>query len=151
MLMVQRLGPRPVAFGVFAWSLAMGICFFVARSVHHVGISSGASSAAYWLAGILTVLVGSWLGWRHRTGTAFVAPLLAWLVLVPFAFASEFLRAGFFGGLWRGFVVAIVFGFVVSAIEGILLVAFAMLGRIAGGVLHPGDATQTVIFPPRIR
>ena len=128
----------------------MGVCFFVARSVHHVGISSGASAAAYWFAGILTVLVGSWLGWRHRTGTAFVAPLLAWLVLVPFAFASEFLRAGFLGGLWRGFVVATLIGFVVSTLEAVLLVGFATLGRIAGGVLHQGDA-PAVIIPPRIR
>jgi hypothetical protein len=151
MLIVQRFGPRPVAFGVFAWSLAMGVCFFVARSVHHVGISSGASAAAYWFAGILTVLVGSWLGWRHRTGTAFVAPLLAWLVLVPFSFASEFLRAGFLGGLWRGFVVATLIGFVVSTLEAVLLVAFATLGRIARGVLHQGDAAEAVIIPPRIR
>jgi hypothetical protein len=151
MLMVQRFGPRPVAFGVFVWSLAMGACFFVARSAHHAGISSGASSNALWLAGILTVLVGSWLGWRHRTGTAFVAPLLAWLVLVPFAFASEFLRAGFFGGLWRGFVVAAFIGFLVSSLEAVVLIAFATLGRIAGGVLRHGDATETMIIPPRIR
>jgi hypothetical protein len=151
MMMVQRFGPRPVAFGVLAWSLAMGVCFFVARSVHHVGISSGASSAAYWFACTLTVLAGSWLGWRHRTGTAFVAPLLAWVVLVPFAFASEFLRAGFLGGLWRGFVVAIFFGFVVSALEAIVLVAFAMLGRMAGGVLHHGDPSESLIIPPRLR
>ena len=129
----------------------MGVCFFVARSAHHAGISSGAASNALWLGGILTVLVGSWLGWRHRTGTAFVAPLLAWLVLVPFAFASEFLIAGFFGGLWRGFVVAVFIGFLVSSLEAIVLIAFAMLGRIAGGVLHHGDAAETVIFPPRIR
>jgi hypothetical protein len=151
MLIVQRFGPRPVAFGVFVWALVMGACFFVARSVHHAGISSSAASAAYWIAGIVTVLVGSWLGWRHRTGTAFVAPLLGWLVLVPFAFASEFLRAGFFGGLWLGFVVSIFIGFVVSAFEGILLVAFATLGRIAGGMLHHGASSDTVIFPPGIR
>jgi len=140
-----------VALGVFVWSLAMGACFFVARSAHHAGISSSASSTAFWLAGILTVLVGSWLGWRHRTGTAFVAPLLAWLVLVPFAFASEFLRAGFFGGLWRGFIVAAFIGFLVSSLEAIVLIAFATLGRIAGTMLHSGDATETMIFPPRIR
>jgi hypothetical protein len=150
-MMVQRFGPRPVAFGVFAWSLVMGMCFFVARSVHHAGISSGASSAAYWLAGILTVLVGSWLGWRYRTGTAFVAPLLAWIVLVPFAFASEFLRAGFFGGLWRGVVVSVVIGFVVSFLEAVLLVAFALLGRMAAGVLNHDDVTETFILPPRAR
>lgn len=151
MVIVQRFGPRPVAVGVFVWSLAMGICFFIARSVHHLGISSGASTTAYWFAGILTVLVGGWLGWRHRTGTAFVAPLLSWVVLVPFAFASEFLRAGFFGGLWRGFVVSIFIGFVVSALEAALLVVFAMLGRIAGGMLRHGDASETVILPPGIR
>jgi len=149
--MVQRFGPRPVAVGVFAWSLVMGLCFFVARSVHHIGISSSASFAAYWFAGTLTVLVGSWLGWRRRTGTAFVAPLLSWIVLVPFAFASEFLRAGFLGGLWRGFFVAIFVGFVVSALEAVVLVAFAMLGRMAGGMLHHSDLSESVILPPRLR
>jgi hypothetical protein len=149
MVIVQRLGPRPVALGVLVWSIAVGCCFFFVRAQHHLGISSGLASLAWLFAGLLTVAVGCWLGWRHRSGTAFVAPLMSWLVLVPFAFASEFVRAGFFSGLWRGVVVAALGGFVVASVEGIVLVFFAFVGRIASGRLSPSQLDSTVIYPPR--
>jgi hypothetical protein len=148
-VVVRRINPRGVGLGVVAWAIIVGFCMFVAWTAHHAGISTAASDLAYAVAGILTALVGLWLGWNHRTGTAFVAPFLAWIVLVPFAFASEFLRAGFLGGLWRGFLLAIAGGFVTAFVEGVLLVAFAVLGRIlAAAVGHRDDAT-TVILPPR--
>lgn len=149
MVIVERFGPRPVALGVLTWAIVVDICFFVARTAHHAGISGGTATAAYWFAALVTVAAGTWLGWRHRTGTAFVAPAVAWVLVVPFAFASEFLRVGFLGGLWRGLLLAIVGGFVAAFVEGVLLVAFAVLGRIAGGFLDHADASRTVILPPR--
>ena len=147
MVIIRQMGPRPVALGVVAWAVLMGICAFVAQTKGHLGISSAAADWAYWIAGIATVVTGLWLGWRHRTGTAFVAPLLAWIVFVPFAFASEFARRGFLGGLWYGFWLAVFGGFVASFVEGVVLVAFATLGRLASGARHRGEP-DVVILPP---
>lgn len=146
--MVSRINPRRVGLGVVAWAIIVGFCMFLAWTDHHAGISTSASDLAYVIAGVLTAAVGFWLGWSRRTGTAFVAPFLAWLVVVPFAFASEFIRSGFFGGLWRGFVLALVGGFVAAFVEGVLLVAFAVLGRILAAALGHHDDTTTVILPP---
>jgi hypothetical protein len=147
-IVVSRINPRRVGLGVVAWAIIVGVCVFVGWTDHHVGISTSMSDLAYVLAGVLTALLGFWLGWNHRTGTAFVAPLLAWVVVVPFAFASEFIRAGFLGGLWRGLVLAIVGGFVAAFVEGVLLVAFAVLGRLLAAVAGRRDAS-TMILPPR--
>jgi hypothetical protein len=135
--------------GVFAWAIVVDFCLFCAWTVHHVGIPGGARPLAYVAVGFLTAMVGLWIGWRHRVGTSFFAPLLAWIFLVPFAFTSEFIRVGFFDGLWRGLGLSIFGGFVASAVEGVLLVAFAVLGRLLVGVLPRGD--RTVILPPRFR
>jgi len=147
-VVVSRINPRRVGLGVVAWAIIVGFCMFLAWTDHHAGISTAASDLAYVVAGVLTAAVGFWLGWSRRTGTAFVAPFLAWLVVVPFAFASEFIRSGFLGGLWRGFVLAIVGGFVAAFVEGVLLVAFAVLGRILAATLGHRDDTTTVILPP---
>jgi hypothetical protein len=135
--------------GVFAWAIVVDFCLFCAWTVHHMGIPGGARPLAYVAVGFLTALVGLWIGWRHRVGTAFFAPLLAWIFLIPFAFVSEFVRVGFFNGLWRGLGLSIFGGFVASAVEGVLLVGFAVLGRLLVGVLPRGD--RTVILPPRFR
>ena len=84
----------------------------------------------------------------HRTGTAFAAPVLAWVVWVPFAFATEFIQRGFFSGLWHGFLLASFGGFLIAFVEGLILVSFAILGRIAAAALHHDEGT-TVILPPR--
>ena len=148
-MIVRQIGPKPVAWGVFAWSIVIGACMFVIWTAPHAGISHSNANTAYWIAGVLTLLVGVWLGWRRRTGTSFVAPILAWIVMVPFAFASEFARVGFFLGLWRGLWLAILGGFAASFVVGVLLVASALLGRIAAGVLgHDRQDPGVVIFPP---
>jgi hypothetical protein len=148
MVVVSRINPRRVGLGVVAWAIVVGFCMFLWWTDHHAGISGSMSDTAIVFAGVFTMAVGFWLGWCHRTGTAFVAPFLAWIVVVPFAFASEFIRYGFFGGLWRGFVLAIFGGLVAAFVEGVLLVAFAVLGRILAAALgHHGDRT-TVILPP---
>jgi hypothetical protein len=147
MVVVSRINPRRVGLGVVAWAIAVGFCMFLWWTDHHVGISSALSDTAILFAGVLTALVGFWLGWSHRTGTAFVAPILAWIIVVPFAFASEFIRHGFFGGLWHGFVLAIFGGLVAAFVEGVLLVAFAVLGRILAAALGHDEHT-TVILPP---
>jgi hypothetical protein len=148
-VIVKQFGPRPVVWGVLAWALVVAVCLFVAWTSPHAGISNGDAHTAYWIAGSLTAALGLWLGWRHRMGTAFVAPLLAWFVVVPFAFASEFLKSGFFMGLVRGLGLAIFGGFVASFVEGVFLVAFAALGRIAAAALGHREPASTVIFPPR--
>ena len=149
MVVVSRINPRRVGLGVVAWAIIVGFCMFIGWTDHHAGISTTASDVAFVFAGVLTAAVGLWLGWSHRTGTAFVAPFLAWIVVVPFAFASEFIRSGFFGGLWHGFVLAIVGGFIAAFVEGVLLVSFAVLGRILAAALGHGDDSTTVILPPR--
>jgi hypothetical protein len=148
-VVVSRINPRRVGLGIVAWAIIVGFCVFIGWTDHHAGISTAASDLAWVLAGVLTAVVGFWLGWSHRTGTAFVAPFLAWVVLVPFAFASEFIRAGFLGGLWRGFVLAIAGGFVAAFVEGVLLVAFAVLGRLLAASLGHRDDATAVILPPR--
>jgi hypothetical protein len=148
-VIVKQIGPRPVVWGVLAWSLIVAVCVFVIWTAGHAGISHADATTAYWIAGGLTAAVGFWLGWRHRMGTTFVVPLLAWFVVVPFAFASEFLRHGFFSGLFGGFGLAIVGGFIASFVEGVLLVSFAALGRITSGALGHDESSGTVIFPPR--
>ncbi len=148
MVVVSRFAPKRVGLGVFAWALGVNFLILIGHTPHHFGISSGMGILAYWLAAGLTAAVGFWLGWRHRTGTAFIAPFLAWFFLAPFAFASEFARSGFFGGLWRGIGFTIVGGFVAAAIEGALLVMFAVFGRVAASSLGHGDDT-TMILPPR--
>lgn len=147
MIVVRQINPRRVGLGVVAWAIVVGFCMFLWWTDHHVGISSFLSDTAILFAGVLTAAVGLWLGWSHRTGTAFVAPLLAWIVVVPFAFASAFIRYGFFGGLWHGFVLATVYGFIAAFVEGVLLVSFAVLGRILSAALGHDDRT-TVILPP---
>jgi hypothetical protein len=149
-VVVSRLGSGRVGFGVLLWATAVDIFLFIAWTVHHVGIPSSARPLAYVAIGILTALAGLWIGWRHRVGTAFFAPLLAWAVLVPFAFASELVRVGFLDGLWRGLGLAIFGGFITSTIEGLFLVSFAMLGRLLSGVFGRRDGA-TVILPPRMR
>lgn len=150
MVVVSRLGSRRVGLGVLAWAVVVDVCLFCAWTVHHVGIPSGAKTLGYVAVGFLTAVVGLWIGWRHRVGSAFFAPLLSWVLLVPFAFASEFVRAGFLDGLWRGLGLSIFGGFVASSIEGVFLVAFAVLGRILAGVAHR-DGASTVVLPPRFR
>lgn len=147
MVVVSRFAPRRVGLAVFAWAIAVDFLVFLGRTTHHLGISSGTSTLAYWLAVGLTAIVGFWLGWRRRTGTAFVVPMLSWCVLVPFAFVSEIIRRGFLSGVLWGFGFTIVGGFVASTIEAALLVMFAVLGRAAVGS-HGGSRT-TVILPPR--
>lgn len=149
MVYVKQFGPRPVIWGILAWSIVIAMCIFVARTTGHVGISHGNSTFAYWLAALLTAALGLWLGWRHRMGTAFFAPVLAWIVLVPFAFASAFIRYGFFSGLIKGLGFAIFGGFVAAFFEGVLLVSFAALGRIASAATGHHEDSGTVIIPPR--
>jgi hypothetical protein len=149
MIVYRQISPRRVGFGVVAWAIVVGFSLFVGWTAHHAGISGGLGDAAFVFAGILTAAVGFWLGWSHRTGTAFAAPLLAWIVVVPFAFASQFIAHGFFSGLWHGFLLSVKGGFVASFVEGVLLVSFAVLGRISAAALHRrGDAS--VILPPRV-
>ncbi len=148
MVVVSRINPRRVGLGVVAWAVAVSFCTFLWWTDHHVGISSALSDTAILFAGVLTGLVGFWLGWSHRTGIAFVAPFLSWIFVVPFAFASAFIRYGFFGGLWHGFVLAIFGGLVASFVEGVLLVAFAVLGRVLAAALGHHDDRTTVILPP---
>jgi hypothetical protein len=147
-VVVSRFAPRRVGLGVFVWALAVDFLIFLGHTAPHAGISSSTGALAYWLGVGLTAAAGFWLGWRHRTGTAFLAPFVAWFLLVPFAFASDFARSGFFGGLWRGFFFLLLGGFVASAIEAGLLVLFALLGRVAVVSLGRDDST-TVILPPR--
>jgi hypothetical protein len=137
--------------GVAAWAIVVDVCLFCAWTVHHLGIPGGAKPLAYVGVGILTALVGLWIGWRHRVGTAFFAPLLAWAVLIPFAFASEFVRVGFLDGLWRGLGLSIFGGFVAASIEGLFLVAFAVLGRLLAGASGIRGRNGTVILPPPFR
>jgi hypothetical protein len=136
--------------GVFAWAIVVDVCLFCAWTVHHVGIPGGAKPLAYVGVGFVTALVGLWIGWRHRVGTAFFAPVLSWIVLVPFAFASEFVRTGFLDGLWRGLGLSIFGGFIASTVEGVFLVAFAVLGRLLAGSVARGRE-GTVVLPPRFR
>jgi hypothetical protein len=135
---------------LLAWAILVDVCVFVAWTGHRAGIPSHASGPALATAGALTVLVGLWVGWRRRVGTTLFAPLLAWAILVPFAFASGFIRFGFIGGLWHGFLSALFSGFVAAFIEGVFLTGFAVLGRVfSAGAGHRGDAT--VILPPHAR
>jgi hypothetical protein len=150
-VVVSRLGSKGVGLGILAWAIVVDICLFCAWTVHHAGIPSGARPLAYVAVGVLTAIAGLWIGWRHRVGTAFLAPLLAWIVLVPFAFASEFARVGFLDGLWRGLGLSIFGGFVASSVEGVFLVAFAVLGRLLAGVVSSRARSGTVILPPRFR
>ena len=146
-MIVVRQWPRPVAYGIVAWAFVVDVCLFVAWTKGHLGISSSMATAAYWIAGASTAALGLWLGWRRRTGTAFIAPLLAWFLLVPFAFASEFVRVGILRGLWHGLWLSIFGGFVAAFVEGVLLVAFAVLGRIAVGVA--GRDQPGIVIPPQ--
>jgi hypothetical protein len=148
MIVYRQISPRRVGLGVVAWAVGVGFLLFVASSVHHVGVSESMQTTAYLVAGLLTATLGLWLGWRHRTGTAFAAPVLAWVVWVPFAFATEFIQRGFFSGLWHGFLLASFGGFLIAFVEGLILVSFAILGRIAAAALHHDEGT-TVILPPR--
>ena len=137
MVVVRQISPRRVGLGVVAWAdrRRASACSSAGRTTTSASRAS-LSDTAILFAGVLTAAVGFWLGWSHRTGTAFVAPFLAWIVVVPFAFASEFIRYGFFGGLWHGFVLAIVSAALVAAfVEGVLLVSFAVLGRISAAAL----------------
>jgi len=147
MVVVRQVDYRPVALGVVAWAVVVGVCAFIALTEGHLGISSSAATWAYWIAALWTSATGWWLGWRRRMGTAFAAPVLSWIVFVPFAFASEFVRAGFLGGLIRGLGLAVFGGFVASFVEGVLLVAFASLGRLAAAALGRGGP-DVVILPP---
>lgn len=150
MVVVQRFGPRRVGLGLLAWAIVVDVCVFVAWTGHRAGLPAHAGGAALAVAGALTALVGLWVGWRHRVGTTFFAPLLAWTVLVPFAFASGFIRFGFFAGLWHGFLSALFSGFVASFVEAVFLIGFAVLGRVLSGFLgHRHDAA--VILPPQAR
>jgi hypothetical protein len=135
---------------LLAWAILVDVCVFVAWTGHRAGIPAHSSGAALAVAGVLTALVGLWVGWRHRVGTTLFAPLLAWTILLPFAFASGFIRFGFIGGLWHGFLAALFSGFVAAFIEGVFLIGFAVLGRVFSGVRgHRDDAS--VILPPRAR
>jgi uncharacterized integral membrane protein len=147
---VSRLRQRRVGAGVLAWALVVDICLFCAWTVHHVGIPAGSKPLAYTAVGVITAIAGLWLGFRHHVGTAFVAPLLAWVLIVPFAFASEIVRVGFLDGLWHGLWLSILGGFVASAVEGLLLVAFAVLGRLLS-VVSAAKRSGTVILPPPFR
>lgn len=148
-VVVSRFGTRRVGFAVLAWAVVVDLLLFVAWTTHHFGFTSGARPLAYVAIGTLTALVGLWIGWRHRVGAAFFAPLLAWTILVPFAFVSEFVRVGFLDGLWHGLLLSIFGGFITSSVEGVFLVAFAVLGRLLSGVLSTRDRDRTVILPPR--
>lgn len=150
MVVVSRLGQRRVGAGVLAWALFVDVCLFCAWTVHHAGIPAGTKPLAYAAVGVVTAIAGLWLGLRHRVGTAFVAPWLSWVLLVPFAFASEIVRVGFLDGLWHGLWLSILGGFVASAVEGLFLVAFAVLGRLLGGVFA-ARRSGTVILPPPFR
>jgi hypothetical protein len=150
-VVVQRFGPRRVGVGLVAWAILVDICVFVAWTGHRAGIPAHASGPALAAAGALTALVGLWVGWRHRVGSTLLAPLLAWTILVPFAFASGFIRFGFFDGLWHGFLSALFSGFVAAFVEGVFLIGFAVLGRVFSGIRGQQRDATTVILPPRAR
>ena len=147
MVVVSRLTPKRVGFGVFVRALAVDVLIFVFRTSHHLGITGAIGDLTSWAAAGLTAAVGFWLGRRRRTGTALAAPWLSWMLLVPFAFISEFIRRGFFSGLWWGFLFSVFGGFVASTIEVGVLFVFALLGRVALG--SAGGRGRTVILPPR--
>lgn len=146
MVVVRRVAPKRVGVGVLVWALLVDLCLYVRWTGHTGGIPHGGPALATLAAGVLTALMGLWLGWRRRVGTAFAAPWLAWALLVPFAFASAFVRAGFFSGLGQGFESAIFSGFVAAAVEGVLLVGFATLGRVSAATRRRDR--DVVIFPP---
>lgn len=150
MVVVQRLGVRRVGAGLLAWAILVDVCLFLAWTSGSAGIPSDAHYPSYLVAGLLTIAAGFWVGWRRRVGAAFGAPVLAWMLLVPFAFASGFLTHGFLGGLWHGIVLSVVGGIVTSFVEGVFLLAFSVLGRLA--VASSGRGRRGVsILPPGFR
>jgi hypothetical protein len=146
-VVIRRFAPRRVGFGIVLWAIGVAILFFVNRTPHHLGISGSTAVLAAWAGFALTGAVGFWLGWRRRTGVAFIAPWLSWTLFVPFAFLSEFIRAGFFDGLWRGLGLLVIGGFIAAMIEVVILVLFALAGRVAVASLGGGERS-TVILPP---
>ncbi len=135
--------------GLFVWAVAVDVCLFCAWTSGHAGVPSGAHWTSYLAAIVLTAIAGLWTGWRRRVGSAFAAPLLAWALLVPFAFVSGFLTDGFFGGLLRGLALSVVGGFVASFFEGLVLVASSVVGRLAAA--RGSDRDGVTILPPGSR
>jgi hypothetical protein len=147
-IVVRQIGPKRVFWGIVVWSIIVAACLFTYWTHGHIGVTRGYADTALWIAGALTAAVGFWIGWRRRLGTAFFAPLLAWFVLVPWAFAAGFVQFGFLKGLWHGFLLAVFGGFVAAFCEGVVIVMFGLLGRIANGSFGPKPDEQVVIYPP---
>ncbi len=124
----------------FVWALVMAVCLF--------GIEARYARSFFEIVAVtITVLLGAYLGWHRRTGTAFVAPFVSWMFAwVPFVIAAMihegFLRGLLFGVFW------ITFGWVIiGGAELIVILAVAIPFRLLSGATHH---TETIIIDPPV-
>jgi len=103
------------------WAIVMAVVLFY----WEVSNSSTHHADAWLTGGVVTTLLGLYLGWKRRSAAAFVAPLVSWLFAWFPVLVAAMIRRGVVVGFFDG-VITVTIGWI-----GIGFVEFAWLSIVA--------------------
>jgi len=128
---------RPLLF----WAFLMAIDFFCYEA--QIGNSNTVRDAGL----LITVALGSYLGWQRRSATVFIAPLASWIVTWPPLWLAAMIHEGFFKGFFKGLFL-ITFGWIViGGAEFVVLLVTSTIIRTLRGKRRD-SVSEVVIFGP---
>jgi hypothetical protein len=131
---VREISKANASLPMTLWALSMDVVLWLSI----VSPSAGVTVAGF----ALTALLGVYLGWRHRLGAVFAAPLVSWLFAwFPMEIASM-VHFGVLKGFFVGLVIITIGWFAIGFVE------FVWLGMVAALVrqLRGRNRDDTVVL-----
>jgi hypothetical protein len=141
MFRVRERSRGKVSFPMMVWAVIVAVVLFMLEARY------GSSNEVLWVGIIATALFGAYLGVRRRTGAAFIAPFVSWLVTWFPLIVASMIHNGFFKGLGVGILWITVGWFLIGLAEFAVLFVFAAFFRLLRG--GAGPQSSTVIFGPQ--
>lgn len=140
-LEVRKRSRGNVTAPMVLWSLAMAIVIFLLEA------RVGSATDAVWVGVAVSVMLGTYLGWRRRSAAVLVAPMVSWLFAWPLLWIAAMIHHGFFSGFFEGLFLITIGWLAIGAVElGVLaFVAFSVRALRGASRSQP----DVVVFSPR--
>jgi hypothetical protein len=96
---------------------------------------------------VLCAAYGALLGWQHRMGTVFVAPIISWLFAWVPLWVVEIVERGFVKGFFAGLFWVTIGWLLIGSFEFVAVGVVATFFRLIHG-RSKGDVDVVIIDPP---